>query len=93
MITLNNYEIKILSYLFKRREETTVNVSEIERSTKMGPFKIRRALDSLERKRLIRSLERSRTKPYILTERGRAFAWLASLRDSQIIEIYRSKVV
>lgn len=88
MITLNNHEIAVLGFLF-RYSKAEVSASEIVRSTKMGLFKVRRALDSLERKRMVQSLERSRSKPYVLTDRGMAFAWLATLRESQIMAMYR----
>jgi len=89
MITLNSHEITVLSFLYKHSRER-FSASEIVRLTKMGLFKIRRALDSLERKRLVRSLERSRSKPYVLTERGMAFAWLATLKESQIVDIFKN---
>jgi DNA-binding IclR family transcriptional regulator len=88
MITLNNYEIAVLGFLFKH-SRGAVSASEIVRLTKIGLFKVRRALDSLERKRLVRSLERSRSKPYLLTERGMAFAWFATLKESQVIDLFK----
>lgn len=92
MITLNSYEVKVLSHLFQRPEDAKVSASQIKRSTKLGLFKVRRALSSLERKKLVVALERTRTRPYMLTERGRAIAWLATMNNKQIIELFRSQI-
>jgi DNA-binding IclR family transcriptional regulator len=89
LIPLNNYEVKILTYIFKNAKDRGVTAVELARSTELGLYKVRRTLESLEKKALLTGQERSKTKPYFLSEHGEVFGWLASMRNKQLVELYR----